>query len=162
MDFLITGYPRSGTAWCSVFFTYGPVFCFHEAIKWGNMLPHQPVYIGDACPSILLEAEKYPDVPLVLIKRKLTDVFDSMDKIFNSSLSTKVIKEVMPKMDIVARQDRTLVVEFEDMFEDIETLQKMWEHCVPEVAFDEDRARVLQHLRVTTRIDKDLKLYKRD
>ena len=80
---VITGLPRSRTAWFSAYLTQGHVLCYHEAAK--DKLSLQPVvkytHIGDSSSGYVLTpewVEEQPEHNIVVIHRPIDDVIESL------------------------------------------------------------------------------------
>ena len=81
--FVITGLPRSRTAWFSAYLTSGDVFCHHEAIPKNISLTGYP-YVGTAdCGYILCPdwVNSIGEHKLIIIHRDVNEVMASMKKI---------------------------------------------------------------------------------
>lgn len=85
-SFFITGLPRSRTKWFSEYFTQAGAPCIHEATGFCTesdvfSLVEAGVGISDTGLWSIDLAEKYPDVPLVVIRRALCDVKEALEAI---------------------------------------------------------------------------------
>lgn len=90
MDFFITGYPRSKTAWLANWFTDGECFCFHDGIEKGklNDIPAtrkevDRYIIGNSdCGNALFWGDlsvRFPDAQWVVVDRPIGDVVKSIE-----------------------------------------------------------------------------------
>jgi hypothetical protein len=109
MDFFITGFPRSKTAWFANYFTFGESFCFHEAIAQDLLLKegvehelihnfriHSPdIKVGNSgCDNVYHQDElldSYPDAKWVIVERHELEVRSSMIKC--TGLSADIVEK---------------------------------------------------------------------
>lgn len=154
--FFVTGFPRSGTAWCANLLTSGGALCPHEVTQWGpggDIWMYSSEYRGTADPSILVTTtmvQDNADAPVVWIRR---------DRATAESSFAKYIEKAgieMPEGGITALFDRietaaglalvgrenVLVVDFDTLFT-VESAEKIWKHCLPKLPFDRVRAKIL-------------------
>jgi len=159
VNFLITGLPRSRTAWLANFLTYGGAFCFHEAIRFCKSiedfrrvtkLPQYKV-IGDsdcgALPFVPEIKALFPDLRLLVVRRDAKDAY--MDARINLGfrVNENLVEANRRMMENVIDKHSPKVVEFDDL--DMEdTCREVWDYCVPGVAFDPIRWRMLDGLRM--------------
>ena len=83
--FVVTGLPRSRTAWFSAYLTTGDVLCYHEA-AYNEYDMEAPGYahVGTAESGYVLAADwvaSLGDHKLVIIHRDAQDVIDSLDQL---------------------------------------------------------------------------------
>ena len=87
MDYLITGLPRSRTAWLANYLTIGSSFCYHEGLKECfdigdlRMMKKAP-YTGNSDSSAVFFVDEmknlFPDMKIVIIDRNYQDVLYSL------------------------------------------------------------------------------------
>lgn len=145
MIYQIIAWPRSRTAWLSNFLTYGPSFCFHEAIylkgyhrlrtkeeytNLFNLYAKKYQYLGDAN-TIGLMTQKYTfkHARVVVIERDLADVEKSLINLGYSNIH-------FPKV-VEYPYNETLVVKFEEIDN---RLEEIWNFCLPGLKFPQERA----------------------
>lgn len=142
--FLITGYPRSRTAWLSNFLTYGPSFCFHEPgtqksvesfPKFFGQVGTEFVGVSEARAVIYFPRymELFPDTKVVVIRRNKDDVIKSLKK-YNFDFVPDFYDE---KLAEIAKHG--IEVDFEPM-----PLVDIWKHCLPGVPMNWIRTRMLE------------------
>lgn len=167
--FFLTGLPRVRSAWLSVLLSDGDnSLCLHDALK--NNTPKSLVHYlresdrkhaGDADSSLLLHVEEVvrlcPDAAWVLVHRDPIDSLDSYWKHFGTrypgapqtyegvvecfGIANKLFKRarlILPK---------ALHVNFSDL-DDVNTVRKVWAHCIPGVEFPFERWAQLDGMRV--------------
>lgn len=157
--FIITGLPRSRTAWMANLFCTGNVICFHEPINlFGDLvamknyldgLPYEYVGISDSsigghCDWYL---ENFKDVPVVFIEREVKVVLEDFEKFMGMSAedAKKCIDWVWEGATRLHELPNTITVPFEKL-NDTATVGKMWEYCIPDIEFDIRRCSILQFM----------------
>lgn len=93
MDFFITGYPRSKTAWLANWFTYLDSFCIHDGIEKGSMDRLREIR-GDVGSGVLIGnsdcgnciwwkefSDAFPKAKWVIVERDLNDVNKSISEV---------------------------------------------------------------------------------
>jgi len=84
-NFLITGLPRSRTAWFSAYLTQGDVLCTHEAVAHKlPMTSENHRYVGTADSGYILDPdwmEEYEGIKIVIIERDTQECIDSLNKL---------------------------------------------------------------------------------
>lgn len=78
--FVITGLPRSRTAWFSAYFTYGDIICYHEAFYHGIPLEGAK-HVGNADCGYFVKDWDIGEHGLVIIHRDPEDVARSLYRI---------------------------------------------------------------------------------
>jgi len=82
-NFLITGLPRSRTAWFAAYLTQGEVLCTHEAIAHKlPMTSENHKYVGTADSGYVLDPdwmEEYDGIKIVIIERDTQECIDSLN-----------------------------------------------------------------------------------
>lgn len=105
-EFLILGYPRSGTAWLSSVLTFGRMYCYHELLfrcsydmnEYSSMLKNHDV-CGNSDSGGLLFYEKIlennPSTKIIVIERDKKEVIDSFIRFskINESKCVETINE---------------------------------------------------------------------
>jgi len=153
--FIVTGYPRSGTAWFSNFLTCTPALCWHEGSAYGpsaGLWLYEAEHRGISDSMVMMKTrlvEENPDSPVVLIKRDKESAKASLLKWFGSSIKDidPLFDELERKFEWLEGRKGVLVVKFEEAFE-LHTLERIWKHCLPKLPFDKTRAEFLRALNV--------------
>jgi hypothetical protein len=156
--YLITGYPRSRTAWLSNFMTYGPSFCFHELgasahpCSFPDILNKMRVPYAGVCDSRALLyqeifMEDFPEAKVVIIERKREEVVKSMDALgFDFEEASWAYERQIRRME----QYQPLRMPFEEL-----DAGAIWNFCVPGFPVNIQRMKMLEGFKVILR-DKEL------
>lgn len=152
--FMITGLPRSRTAWMANFFTAGKSFCFHEALTLGNLDEVfggvNKAYVGNSDSGIPFFADKnneiYSSARHVLIKRKKEEVAKSLQRLFTEDV-TPGLNACIEALERYEAEFKPFVVKFEDLHDE-KIMRAIWEYCLPSESFDEERWRMLNDFKV--------------
>jgi len=137
--FLITGLPRSRTAWLSCFLSIGVVFCYHDLtarthgprdfVEKVLSTPAECVGVSDSglllcLDEVLLEFEKQGAAPIVLlVKRPIEDAKPAFEKACgNAPGASAVIDRVCARLEAAPYQS----VAFNKLDS---SLQLIWEFC---------------------------------
>lgn len=101
--FIITGLPRSRTAWLANLFTFGPSFCYHDILAEVSELEELPrlarlradegfTHVGFADSALPLQAsrvmELLPDAKWILVRRPVQDAVESFLQHFTAQRYT--------------------------------------------------------------------------
>lgn len=102
MSFLITGLPRSRTAWLSVFMTAQGEFCYHEGCNktksWDDYLKKME-NCGNSDSAIALhENIKTLDCPIVIIERDINEVYESCCKLFKDIYIMETLEKIQENL----------------------------------------------------------------
>lgn len=151
--FLVTGYPRSRTAWCANFLTFGPSFCFHDPVvhyrieDFPRLFARMGIdFCGVSDSGAMLYIDEYmklfPRSRIVLIKRSPTEVVRSMARLgfdFRAAIGTfeQAFLEIEKRYEV-------LTVPFGAL-----PATEIWEHCVPGIPVHQIRLRMLNEFRVS-------------
>lgn len=157
--FLITGLPRSRTAWLSALFSTERVICWHEPInKFGsigavkNMLDNLTGYqcVGISDSSVGIEADFYMSYffehRIVIINRKEDEVLKSLIKFLgiNQSQSVKIIDTISEGLDRIRKVRSVLEINYEDLNDSV-VVNNIWDYCT-DLPFDMFRCELFQNL----------------
>lgn len=153
--FIVTGYPRSGTAWYSNFLTCSGALCWHEGSAYGAaaglwLYGAENRGISDSMVTMKTRLiEENPDSPVVLIKRDKGEAKASLLKWFGSEINNidRLFGELERKFEWLESRSGTMVVPFAEAFE-MDTLERVWKYCLPKLPFDKTRAEFLRALNV--------------
>ena len=140
-SFLITGLPRSRTAWLANFLTYGDSICLHmpEYVKYERIVKFDRYkYTGISCPVTSIDL--YPSFQKKLInERDIDEVIPWAED--HLGRSTSVLIEAQKKLDTLSG----LRVRYEDIDKN---LMNIWDYLIPEVPYNFDRERLLTSLNI--------------
>lgn len=125
MDFIVTGLPRSRTAWVANYLTYGDMFCLHDAlVNWDDLKLPDVEYAGiaDSGASLFQDnlSERFPDAKWIIIERNYTDVQASLKKM-GLNVDTFVVQT---KLEELRGKKNPLVVPFATLDESIKDIAK--------------------------------------
>ncbi len=128
-NFFIAGLPRSRTAWFAAYLSAHPsVKCFHEGLKgcrepedfFRKMQPYSPsVKIGNSDSGLpLMDIETYfPDAPVVVIRRPMTDSFHSTLDALGVTNPTNAMLDMFARLNERLCQMNGLHVDYEEIDE---------------------------------------------
>ena len=157
--FFITGFPRMRSAWFANWFTTGPIRCLHDGTmgleslaQYYNRLQHVPApIVGDANSAIPFFwdqlAERYNNPPIVLIVRPVDEVMAFGKKIGR-------IDWILPLKEAIEDLSLHYPVKVVPYYEIEDRLQEIWEYCVGQHTYDEDRTEMLSKLNVQADISR--------
>jgi hypothetical protein len=143
---IITGYPRSRTAWLSVLFDVPGVKSAHEPIP--SLVPLDqgtldnyaafdgPVVVCDSSAMIFRDKlEKFwPDARWYLIRRKKEDVQKSIHRLFpKNSDPMPVLNQLMAQF--VSNHPDVCYMDY-DLMNQPSSVEFMWKYAVPGIPFD--------------------------
>jgi len=142
--FVVLSLPRSRSAWLSDFLTYGDWVCGHEELRHMRSLDDVAAWfsqpnIGTAetagAPWWRLLDRFAPGARILVVRRPVSEVVDSLLRIPGIAFDRDVIEPLMQKLDrkldqVVARMPNVLEVGFHDL-NDEATCAAVFEHCLP-------------------------------
>jgi hypothetical protein len=145
--FLITGLPRSRTAWMAAYLTNGRVMCKHEPLKYLSDVSELPdaIYseyhthsgLSDSGAGYFLPwIMKNLDPPTVIIERDIEEVNHSMQ--VNGYVMGDALRLLRERLHAFKYHPRVLWVSY-DSLNDKHTMEAIHFHLLPSVAFDEER-----------------------
>jgi hypothetical protein len=160
--FFITGYPRSRTAWASVWLTTDRSVCLHDGIAGcesfhdfrQKMDVRQP-FVGDSdsgLPFIYRQClELWPNAKWVVLDRSKNECLKSFRRAFpgvpKESLKTQLdtLETMIGRM---CMEVKAMIVGY-DQLDDADCAEAVWGHCLPDVPFDVERWRALCRLNIS-------------
>lgn len=155
--FLVTGLPRSRTAWLADLLSYGrESLCLHEPLRQGaasrpslrellNQTSHR--YRGLSDCTLGRYAEEIPrEARIVVIKRSREDVEQALIRRYGGT-STRALGLLEEELSALESEHTCLVVGFSELSSPL-TLARLWRHCLPEVPPDRVRIQELLQLNV--------------
>ena len=103
--------------------------------------------------------EAFPEAPIVVIQRGAVESFEAYAEKFSRQIDQELFNFFMQEqewLDKIKEDSNAITFGYEDL--DVEAI---WQHLVPEVPFDKERADYLEEFNVQTMIqtDDDLKGY---
>lgn len=164
--FYLVSQPRSRSTWFSMFFSTSVSYCYHELLSTHaedaakTLLNTKRPFVGsaDTNPISVLKYD-VPLGPIVIVKRPLEDVHNSMINAFDAPEGyTQEEWEIAMKnvidgydiaMDVIERNaHNVLTVEFKDL-DDIKLLKKIFGHCVPGFEPNDGYLSYMNNLKIT-------------
>lgn len=143
--FVIFGLPRSRTTWLSRFLTYGDWVCGHEEIRHCRSLDDVKAWfsqpnIGTAetagAPWWRLLERVAPGAKIMVVRRPVNDVFDSLMRLGGCSFDPIRLKAALHKLnrklDQIEARLPCLSVKFADL-EDAHRCADIFEYCLGEI-----------------------------
>ena len=154
MDYLITGLPRSRTAWLANYLTVGSSFCYHEGLKHcfhiGDLrIMKKAPYTGNSDSSAVFFIDEiklmFPDMKIVIINRDYKDVLKSVKKDYDSPYTNYLVAATKTSKDYVQKHYQHLLIEFADINE---RLDEIASYCIPSEKILKERKNMLLDLKV--------------
>lgn len=160
--FLITGLPRTRTAWLSALFSTDKVLCWHEpinklgsAIAVQNMLDNIKGYahVGISDSSIAVEADFYINYffehPVVIIERPKAEVIESLIRFLGITRkeATKITDSIHEGLRYIKRVRDVMQVDFYSL-DDSTVVRNIWEYVTIGLPFDDFRCEQFQNLMI--------------
>lgn len=133
-QFIITGYPRSRTAWFSAYFTNGDMLCHHEPINF-----EEAIFRGESISdsSLLMKPESLVGHKVLIILRNKWEALVSMSKIIKPELAQFIIDRCEEGMKHVSGK----VIPYNEINERIEEI-----HEYLGVPFNRERFEIMKGL----------------
>lgn len=161
-NFLVTGLPRSRTAWMSAFLSTENSICQHEPtafmnsvddiVKFYKAWPHKFVGASDSGMGMWIDWVLGIIKPKTLIiERSLTDVEQSLEDMKLPVPATNYCDLLLGKLLTVKNHPLVLWVPF-DALNEQRVMQKIWWHLLPGEPFDEQRYRRMCNLNITVNL----------
>jgi len=169
--FLITGYPRSGTAWLANLFTWGPALCVHDPLEIkargeGDPLapgfaPEGVQHLGFADSALATYLEHLTfveDIPLAIVWRSRAEAERSF-RAFASrlGLSNRQARAgfglCAAALEALARARPYHTLHFAELG-DRAAIGRLWERLLPGVPFPAARFDLLKRMRITTDLER--------
>jgi len=113
MKFVITGLPRTRSAWFSAYLSQGPVYCHHEATFHGSSMDVPFDYVGNSDSGYILcpeWAEAQGPHKVVVIHRPVDEVEKSL-----ASIGQKDTRWLLEQMEPSLQALDALHVDFHDI-----------------------------------------------
>lgn len=156
MKFIITGLPRSRTAWIANYLTYGNMFCVHEATRNGIEGLEKYENVADVVGmadtgAVLIQdklIEKYPDAKWTVIDRPCDQVLQSGKKL--GYIPDNQLFDVDAKLGELKAKVQPLVIKYEELDGSIQGLAQF---VNPDWTQPKERHEMLTGLNVQIRRD---------
>lgn len=159
--FLITGLPRSRTAWMSVFCTTGDALCYHEPIAKLRDISELPalfqsefykhVGISDSTLGFFLDwILSHIQPRTLIIERDPQEVSASLLRL--GLPDTNFVEMLSEKLAASKAHPLVMWVPF-DALNSKRVMQKIFWHLMPGAAFDEERYEQLSKMEIEVRLD---------
>ena len=155
--FLITGLPRTRTAWLANLFTANNAICFHEPSNdfrsleemksYFDTLPYQYVGISDSSIPFYWDFfKKIPAQKMVIVNRDENEVLNSLLKFTNAGLPVckKMIEWGKSGLIKIKQEREFLEVDF-DTLSNNNVVKRIWNYVLP-MQFDIIRCQILQRM----------------
>lgn len=178
MHYLITGVPRTRTAWLSNLLTYGPSFCAHElltvagidgAAEYLSRLNYKFLGVSDSGAGLAWRKllQKFPQIKVLRVKRPWKEAAASHHKYFtenplpgipNASLAgtelwCHALDEELDKMAHAMPDGRYRIVDFTDLHNE-PICAWIWQWLIPGEPFNCERWRLLDRMRINLASEK--------
>lgn len=164
--FLITGLPRSRTAWLANLFTTGHVYCQHDGLrktppdKWADTLkaPNRPVCgIADCMVPLMLPESRRAGLlqgPVIISWRDRAEVASAMSRAFGIEPEklTPFLDKAEAGLLALTRECDVYHLRPED-FENEQAISAAWSFATEGLAFDAERWRELCRLNIQVQGD---------
>lgn len=163
--FIITGFPRSRTAWFSALFSQNEVICFHEPslhfedleimLRELEQLDYEYVGISDSSIGLTSQfyIDNFKDAPIVVIDRKQHEAKASLIKFLSmqENVAEVLINAVFNGILKLAEHRKVKYIKFEELSNN-EAVKEMWEYLIPDKKFDNIRCNMFQKLVINQKI----------
>lgn len=142
MTFIVYALPRSRTAWLSKFLSYGDWHCGHEEIRHARSLDDVKSWFKQpltgtvetaAAPWWRLVKEYAPDARIVVVRRPVSEVMDSLNRLnlpFEQGALYKLITRLDQKLDQIEERVECISIPY-DSLHDEDVCASVFEWCLP-------------------------------
>jgi hypothetical protein len=143
MNFIVLALPRSRTAWLSRYLTYADWTCSHEELLHARSLDDLKSWFSmsnrgtcetAAAPFWRTIEQLAPDTKIVVVRRPVDDVVDSLMKTgvaYDPMVLTKIMSRLDHKLDQIEYRLKNVFSCTFDSLENEDTCAKLFEHCLP-------------------------------
>lgn len=172
--FLITGYPRSGTAWLANLFTWGPALCVHDPYELAAggvnpfdepaFAPEGTGYLGYSDSGMArwpYPPEPGDGYPLAFVWRRRSEALGSFKKLaaklgLSEAQAIAGFDRCADATEVLHRASPgAFSIAFEELG-DARAVDLLWKHLLPEVPFPSRRFELLKRLRITSDLERRL------
>jgi len=138
----ITGLPRSGTGFMSVFLSLHPVcVAYHELITkkddYKDFLESELLtnkFVADCSTYGYFPNHSYPEAKKVFLNRHPIRSKDSANKVFNTNLQIDDYVKHLNAIDLWIANNKVHIVDFNKLF-NVDTLKEVWFYCFDSLAY---------------------------
>lgn len=166
--FIITGLPRSRTAWLAALFCNGNVICFHEPVnnfsslkemkEFLDTLPYEYVGISDSSIGFYEKfyTDNFKDAPIVVIDRIEEEA--KIDLAYFLDISIDKANELIRKLDsgLEDIKQRAKIFNFRELNNN-DVVEQVWNALIPSIPFDKLRCELFQTLMIQQHKEKVFK-----
>ena len=154
MDYLITGLPRSRTAWLANYLTVGSSFCYHEGLKncfdIGDLrMMKKAPYTGNSDSSAVFFVDEmknlFPHMKIVIIDRNYQDVLNSLKDEYSGPYTNYLVSATKTSKKYVEKNYDHMLVKYKDIND---RLDEIAAYCIPDQEITEERKKMLLELKV--------------
>ena len=160
--FIITGLPRSRTAWMSAYMCSNNVMCLHEPCNdfpsleemklMVDRLPYEYAGISDSSIGIhpFFYIKNFKDCPVVFIKRDKEEVLNSFLKISGLRIdkAEKIINMIEHGIYEIKNAFNVFEVDYNDLDKE-ETMRRIFDYCTPTIPFDKYKLKLFKNIYVS-------------
>lgn len=155
--FMISGLPRSRTAWLANFMTAGQSFCYHEVTKFCRTMPEiaplirrsQSVIVGNSGsdgPFIYRAVLRaFPNIRGIIIDRDAGDVQASL-KAVGLPASNELMDVLINRHEAMKTETKWPIIKYEDI--DMDSCRTIYDHCIEDGGFCEKRWEMLDAMSI--------------
>lgn len=151
--FIITGLPRSRTAWLANLFTTDRTICHHDCAFSFEAIPDNDKIVGFSGPQLCLQftevANYFPTAPWLVVIRDGNDSLASFKKLAEPEITVtdKWWADRVHLISQICARYQVEVIRFDDLDNERE-MRLAWAHLLPGIDFDVDRYKMLCKLNV--------------
>jgi hypothetical protein len=155
LEVVVTGLPRSRTAWLANFLTFGGFHCYHDvSYKHDSVRSIVESYRCISDPTVLLYWEQLvdlvPDLKFLVIRRELQDSIDSTTKALGKEAGL-LVEKAWPEMMSILRRTNVVCFDYHEIDWSLETI---WEFCNGRMdLFDAARAGELSSFKIESTLN---------
>ncbi len=176
VPFLISGLPRSRTAWLSAFFSTSDSLCYHDLTNYlsdphtvvSHLRAEKCLYAGDSDSGLMFDPDALEfipeDVPMLLVCREIAEVKASLQKLFGKASFGKYLRTWEEMLDryhasreALVRRSRawgnTIAVPYTGLDSE-KSVRAIWAHLMPEIPWDSGRWHVFRGLNIQANTEK--------
>jgi len=167
--YIITGLPRSRTAWFSGLLSTGRSICFHEPKSqfgsWDNFYDYTQAldydFIGISDSSLSIDPdfklEKFGNAKMVIILRNADDAIDSFSDFLGLPIteSTDLISSITRGLAKWIDRGLGTIADYDSLNHE-SVIKEIWQVCLPDITFEPTRVMIFQNLLINQHIEKAL------